>query len=334
MAKDTYYFEIDGKVYKAAMAFVKAVLVEVGNTDNQELRDLINESLNPKNHATKRSKWRKTADRLVTKFHREGRNVFKYYINSHVIALPRTLKGKIRDELDAPLDDSITDGPCDLCGEDSRMIDLATGDFDDAVRLCTAHLDEYMEDLDAAIARIRAERNLKPPSPTTSKHGKASQGQKDQEGERCKINELAGFLSSQGIKGKERNAIIKVRVNQGGFRDDLMKVYGRQCCMTGIRNEELLIASHIKPWSESSDEDKRKVANGLLLNALHDKAFDRGLITISKEKRVVVSSEVSESEKEMLEGMLFDEIKFPDDLENNQEFLDFLAWHRKCIFRE
>ena len=161
-----------------------------------------------------------------------------------------------------------------------------------------------------------------------------SPSQKDQEDERGKINKFAGLLPGQGIKGKERDAIIKARVNQGVFRDRLLEVYCDKCCMTGIDDKRLLVASHIKPWSVSSDKEKLKVENGLLLNALHDHAFDRGLITISSEGEVEVSSEVSGSVRKILEGMLLDEVNLPEQVKENPEFRDFLDWHRKCVFRK
>lgn len=65
--------------------------------------------------------------------------------------------------------------------------------------------------------------------------------------------------------------------------------------MTGISISELLIASHIKPWKVSNNEDeKTNPRNGLCLNALHDKAFDRGLITIDKNYKIIVSSKLKE----------------------------------------
>lgn len=61
----------------------------------------------------------------------------------------------------------------------------------------------------------------------------------------------------------------------------------------------LLVASHIKPWAASDPKAERLAPdNGLLLNALHDKAFDQGLITITKDLKIVVSSAVSHNAPE------------------------------------
>lgn len=63
--------------------------------------------------------------------------------------------------------------------------------------------------------------------------------------------------------------------------------------MTGLSNKALLVAGHIKPWKVSDPNTMRLAPdNGLLLNALHDKAFDRGLIAITKDLKIAVSGAV------------------------------------------
>lgn len=81
-------------------------------------------------------------------------------------------------------------------------------------------------------------------------------------------------------EGKEKERIVKTRVNQSIFRTVVLATYNNSCCITGINNPELLIASHIVPWSKD-EKNRLNPMNGLCLNALHDKAFDSGLITIS-----------------------------------------------------
>ncbi|ENW2607848.1 HNH endonuclease, partial [Neisseria gonorrhoeae] len=71
-------------------------------------------------------------------------------------------------------------------------------------------------------------------------------------------------------KGRERFARISVRVNQGFFRSSVLAAYNNQCCITGLKQPELLVASHIKPWGEDKD-NRLNPRNGLCLNALHDK---------------------------------------------------------------
>ena len=64
----------------------------------------------------------------------------------------------------------------------------------------------------------------------------------------------------------ERISLIKSRVGQGLFRDNLLKKYDSTCIVTGINEKRLLIASHVKPWAACSNEERLSVENGLLLS--------------------------------------------------------------------
>ena len=91
------------------------------------------------------------------------------------------------------------------------------------------------------------------------------------------------------LTGREKQRLISVRVNQSIFRRIVLTNYNNQCCITGISITELLVASHILPWSQ--DENNRlNPKNGLSLNTLHDKAFDNGLITITEDLKIKISS--------------------------------------------
>ncbi|MBN8673731.1 MAG: HNH endonuclease [Chitinophagales bacterium] len=100
-------------------------------------------------------------------------------------------------------------------------------------------------------------------------------------------------------EGRERERLVKVRINQYLFRTLMDANYNAKCCITGIDNPELLIASHIVPWSKD-EKNRLNPANGLLLNSLHDKAFERGLITISEDFKVKVSSVLLKSKVESI----------------------------------
>jgi predicted restriction endonuclease len=69
----------------------------------------------------------------------------------------------------------------------------------------------------------------------------------------------------------------------------LMDYWGGRCPMTGITDSALLRASHIVPWSECSDDQRLDVHNGLLLSALWDAAFDKGLVSFSDDGMPVAS---------------------------------------------
>jgi putative restriction endonuclease len=93
-------------------------------------------------------------------------------------------------------------------------------------------------------------------------------------------------------EGKERNAIIKTRVNQNFFRSMILSSYNNKCCITGIEIQSLLVASHIVPWSKDKTL-RMNPQNGLCMNTLHDKAFDSGLITIDENYKMKLSKKLS-----------------------------------------
>lgn len=98
------------------------------------------------------------------------------------------------------------------------------------------------------------------------------------------------YTASQGddFNGEDREAIVKQRVNQGFFRKRVLAAYESRCCVTGLTSPDLLIASHIIPWSVDQ-ANRLNPKNGLCLNALHDKAFDRGLMWIENDFSVTIS---------------------------------------------
>lgn len=86
-------------------------------------------------------------------------------------------------------------------------------------------------------------------------------------------------------EGLERERMVRVRVNQHFFRAAVLSAYDYKCCVTGLAVPELLVASHIIPWA-SDPKQRMNPRNGLCLNALHDRAFDRGLMFIDKDMTV------------------------------------------------
>jgi putative restriction endonuclease len=89
--------------------------------------------------------------------------------------------------------------------------------------------------------------------------------------------------------GREVERMVKVRVNQSAFRGAVLTNFNNQCCITGIGLTELLVASHIVPWSQDKD-NRLSPTNGLSLNSLHDKAFDKNLITVTEDLKIKISS--------------------------------------------
>ena len=90
-------------------------------------------------------------------------------------------------------------------------------------------------------------------------------------------------------KGKtEKSSTVMTRLYQSFFRKAVLSSYGSRCCICGIDIPRLLVASHIIPWSRNQDT-RTDPQNGLCLCTLHDKAFDKGLMAVNENYRVIIS---------------------------------------------
>ena len=90
------------------------------------------------------------------------------------------------------------------------------------------------------------------------------------------------------FEGKTRLATVPVRIHQARFRRQVLASYDAACCICGLSDPRLLIASHIVPWSQDQ-ANRLNPSNGLCLSALHDKAYDAGLITVLPDYTIRVS---------------------------------------------
>jgi putative restriction endonuclease len=97
-------------------------------------------------------------------------------------------------------------------------------------------------------------------------------------------------------EGKERKTVVMQRVNQSFFREMILSLYKNTCCITGINNPSILVASHISEWAKDK-ENRLKPGNGLCLNSLHDKAYEKGLISITPDYKIKVSSILKREKK-------------------------------------
>ena len=151
--------------------------------------------------------------------------------------------------------------------------------------------------------------------------------------------EYAQLASSHGVEadadlleeappleeGRTRSATVQVRVNQARFRKAVLASYNATCCISGLCHEKLVIASHIVPWSEDT-KNRLNPQNGLCLSALHDRAYDQGLITVMPDFKVRVSKQLklSASDGFIAESLLrFDDqpIQLPERFRPSPEFL-------------
>lgn len=130
----------------------------------------------------------------------------------------------------------------------------------------------------------------------------------------------------------DSQSLRTIRIGQRFFRRAVINAYGGKCCISGLSATNLLIASHIVPWKVDK-VNRLNPSNGLLLSALHDRAFDRGLITIGEELQVIVSrqhrslsDDFFKSAIQRFEGQ---QLARPSRFEPRQ---DFLAYHRTHVF--
>ncbi len=136
--------------------------------------------------------------------------------------------------------------------------------------------------------------------------------------------------------GLDKEKTASTRINQSFFRNSVLSAYNHRCCITGLKFDSLLIASHIKPWRDSNPFTERtNPSNGLCLNALHDKAFDNGLITILPNYTIKVSSKIPKSlldnELLCLRDINDKEIMLPNRFAPSKEFLEY---HNDVIFEK
>ena len=98
----------------------------------------------------------------------------------------------------------------------------------------------------------------------------------------------------QGKPGEDVDAVVKRRLGQGAFRAVLEAFHDARCCLSGITTRQLLIASHIVPWSKSNPFEKTDQENGLLLSVNWDAVFDKGFVTFGPQGEVIFSDNLDE----------------------------------------
>lgn len=87
------------------------------------------------------------------------------------------------------------------------------------------------------------------------------------------------------ISETQRESLVKQRKGQDRFQRDVLHNFGHRCCLTGVAERDLLVASHIVPWSQRVPP-RLDPANGLCLFVAHDKLFDKGYFTLSDDLTV------------------------------------------------
>lgn len=111
--------------------------------------------------------------------------------------------------------------------------------------------------------------------------------------------QIDAVSSDEALTETERETIILARIGQGKFRQKIIDKY-QKCIITGISDQRLLFASHIKPWRSADNSERISSENGLLLSPLYDKLFDKGLITFRENGTIIVSGSLSREDVNLI----------------------------------
>ncbi len=134
--------------------------------------------------------------------------------------------------------------------------------------------------------------------------------------------------------GETRKAIVQQRVKQDFFRRAVLSSYRGRCCISGVSEPRLLVASHIVPWSVDK-ANRLNPSNGLCLSAIHDKAFDVHLFTLTDDWRVILSAPLMETKDAFLREVFWPidgkSIELPERFTPESSFVEK---HRQAMFHK
>ena len=136
-------------------------------------------------------------------------------------------------------------------------------------------------------------------------------------------------IEESDLKPTMKESLIKSRLGQGKFRENLLKEWG-SCIITKIDEQRILIASHIKPWAQSTNIERLDRYNGLILSSTIDRLFDQGFITFKKDGALKISDHISIKNTERL-GIEDDKCYKIPHLEDR---IPYLEYHQKHVFRK
>jgi putative restriction endonuclease len=136
-------------------------------------------------------------------------------------------------------------------------------------------------------------------------------------------SDIDSIINNPLISATEKSILINSRIGQGKFRQELIS-YWNGCSITGFQDTKLLIASHIKPWKDSSNAERLDLFNGLLLLPNLDRVFDAGLISFTEDGLIKISSQLVEPTKLGVRSDMKVSLR--------SEHLVYMNYHRKNVF--
>ena len=143
------------------------------------------------------------------------------------------------------------------------------------------------------------------------------------------IDDSLATITEPSVVNTIRRTLTNIRIGQNSFRNRLLEEC-TFCPFTNVNDPKLLIASHIKPWVASDDQEKLDPKNGFIFTPTYDTLFDKGLISFNDDKTLLISNWLSEENKRFLnisENMIINHLPL------DEHRCSYLKYHRDFIFR-
>ena len=112
-------------------------------------------------------------------------------------------------------------------------------------------------------------------------------------------DDIEAIRKDSTILETQKELLISARIGQHKYRKDLIELW-KKCSVSKCKMIDILVASHIKPWNESSNEEKLDPYNGLLLLPNYDKLFDKHLISFNDDGRIIISPQIKKEDYKIL----------------------------------
>jgi len=142
----------------------------------------------------------------------------------------------------------------------------------------------------------------------------------------------ASLDEAPDYSSKDEPRMVLSRIGQSLFRNSVLSAYDFQCCVSGFRVRSLLIASHIVPWKIDM-QNRLNPHNGLCLSALHDRAFDGGLISFDNNLQLLVAQSLRREKGNMVRELFLayegKRLRLPEKFHPDLEFVNY---HRREVF--
>jgi hypothetical protein len=132
-------------------------------------------------------------------------------------------------------------------------------------------------------------------------------------------------IENDEMTNTEKEQLVKARIGHSNFKEGLIN-RECECRLCGVTDKRFLIASHIKPWSQSDDQERLDLDNGLLFCPNHDALFDKGFITFDENGEIIISEQIDEVTK------VFLNIRDGVQIKVSKGQLKYLEWHKNHVF--